>query len=432
LSKVIVIGMGKSGQAAYNLLKIRGHDPLGVDNNSTLLSQLQEKGIQVSLSPQIQEFDLVVLSPGIPPTNEWLLQAKKLGKEIIGEAELGLRELRMQTIVGVTGTNGKTTVTLLVEHILKESGRQAVSLGNVGTPFTEYCLRADPQEIVVSELSSYQLETLTSKVLSIGIVLNITPDHLDRYSDMEEYARAKSLIQNCMAPESTLYVNAEVLREFGSLFKGKFHTFGTLSGAFLWTDGHVVKELENVEFSWPPVYHKLGAHEIENALAAWAICKELGVEKELFLKALETFKRPAHRIEFVKEIRGVFYFNDSKGTNIDATIKAVYAMRGPVILIAGGVDKGASYKIWKEKFAHKVRMIFAIGESAEKIKQELLSDITVHIVSSLEEAVEKAGRCARSGESVLLSPGCASFDMFRDYAHRGEEFRRFVHKGVES
>lgn len=428
MGKVLVIGMGKSGQAAYNLLKHQGHNPTGVDGNSSLLQKLKEEGLDVLASPNIEEFELIILSPGIPQTNEWVMKAQKLGKEIIGEAEFGFRELKGQRVVGITGTNGKTTVTLLVEHILKESGRKAIAIGNIGTPFTEYCLKRDPEEIVVAELSSYQLETLTSRVLCVGLVLNITPDHLDRYPSMQEYARAKSLIQNCMLPQSVLYINGEILQEFGGLFEGNYRTFGTLSSAFLWTDKRVVKELERVEFLWPEVYNQMGVHESENALAAWAVCKELGVEKEAFLKAVSTFKKPAHRIEFVKEIGGVFYFDDSKGTNIDATIKAVAAMQGSVILIAGGVDKGASYKIWKETFSGKVRIIFAIGEAAEKIKQELLCDMTVQIVSSLEEAVVKAKECAKVGESVLLSPGCSSFDMFRDYAHRGEEFKRFVHK----
>ena len=419
------MGMGKSGQAAYHFLQAQGHNPVGTDANLNLLNKLQEEGLTVSPSPQVELFDQIVLSPGIPLTHELSLQAKKLGKEIIGEAELGLRSLN-QKVVGITGTNGKTTVTLLIEHILKESGQKAIALGNVGHPFTGYCLRPDPEEIVIAELSSYQLETLTSKVLDIGIVLNITPDHLDRYSSMEEYAASKSLIQNCMRSQSVLYINSEILKEFGRLFKEPYRTFGTLSDAYLWTDKRVVKQLERVEFLLPDVYSQMGAHDSENVLAAWAVCKELGVDKEAFLSALATFKKPAHRIEFVKEIGGVFYFDDSKGTNIDATIKAVDAMSGAVILIAGGVDKGASYKIWKEKFAGKVRMIFAIGEAAGKIKQELLSDIIVHVVSSLEEAVEKAGKCARAGESVLLSPGCSSFDMFRDYTHRGEEFKRYV------
>ena len=426
--RVLVIGMGKSGRASYNLLKHKGHDPVGVDGNLALLKKLEEEGLKVTESPHVEEFDLVVLSPGIPLTNEWLIAAQKLEKEIIGETELGFRELKGQKIVGVTGTNGKTTVTLMIEHILKESGKKAIAIGNIGTPFTEYCLQRDIEEIVVAELSSYQLETLSSKILSVAVLLNITPDHLDRYSSMEDYARAKSLIQNCMAPESALYINAAILEEFGYLFKGKFHTFGTLSSAFLWTDRHVVKELERVEFLWPDLCSKMGAHDVENALAAFAVCKELGVSYEAFLKGLVSFKKPAHRIEFVKEIDGVFYFDDSKGTNVDATIKAVSAMQGSVILIAGGVDKGSSYKIWKETFSGKVRMILAIGEAAEKIKKELVSDMPVHIVSSLEEAVIKAKECARSGESVLLSPGCSSFDMFRDYAHRGEEFKRFVHK----
>ncbi len=426
MNKYLIIGMGKSGQAAYRFLKAKGHDPVGVDSNLNLLNKLEKEGFIVSTSVQIELFDQIVLSPGIPPNNEWYVQAKKLGKQIVGEAELGLRELK-QIVVGITGTNGKTTVTLLVEHILKASGKKALSLGNIGLPFTEYCLTPDPEEIVVAELSSYQLETLTSPVLDIGVVLNITPDHLDRYSSMEEYAQAKSLIQNCLKPHSMLYINVEVLKEFGHLFTHTYRTFGSFSGSFLWTDKRVVKQLEKVEFLLPEMYTQMGMHDSENLLAAWAVCSELGVDRDLFLNAVTTFKKPAHRIEFVKEVEGVFYFDDSKGTNIDATIKAVEAMSGSVILIAGGVDKGASYKIWIKQFASKVRMIFALGEAAEKIKQELLPDIAVHVVSSLEEAVEKARKCARGGESVLLSPGCSSFDMFKDYVHRGEEFKKYVH-----
>lgn len=425
MNKYLIIGMGKSGQAAFRFLKSKGYHPVGVDSNLDLLHKLQEEGFIVSNHPHIDEFDHIVLSPGIPPHNEWYVQAKKLGKDIIGEAELGLRELK-QVIVGITGTNGKTTVTLLIEHILKASGKKAISLGNIGLPFTDYCLNPDPEEIVVAELSSYQLETLTSPVLDIGVVLNITPDHLDRYASMQEYARAKSLIQNCLKPQSKLYINAEVLKEFGHLFKKAYRTFGSFSGSFLWTDKRVVKQLEKVEFVLPEIYSHMGMHDSENILAAWAVCSELGVDKDLFLKAIATFKKPSHRIEFVTEIDGVFYFDDSKGTNIDATIKAVDAMRGSVILIAGGVDKGASYRIWVKQLSSKVRMIFALGQAAEKIKQDLLPDIAVHVVSSLEEAVKKAKQCARGGESVLLSPGCSSFDMFKDYVHRGQEFKKCV------
>ena len=434
MRKVLVIGMGKSGKAAYRFLVIQGHQPVGVDDNLNLLNKLREEGLQVSESPDVSEFDEIVLSPGVPLTNKWYLDAKQLGKDIIGEVELGLRDLKnsskqtSQTIIGITGTNGKTTVTLLIEHILKFSGKKARALGNIGTPFTEYCLNRDPEEIIVAELSSYQLETLTSKVLDVGIILNITPDHLDRYQSLEEYATAKSLIQTCLTSEAKLYINSQVLKDFGHLFKGKCRTFGSFSGSFLWTDGDIVKELNKFEFSWPEKFIRVGIHDSENALAAWAVCRELGVQKETFLQALTTFQKPAHRIEFVKEFRGVTYFNDSKGTNLDATLKAVSAMPGSVILIAGGVDKGSSYKVWKETFIGKVRLIFAIGQAAEKIKQELLSDISVHVVSSLEEAVQKAEECARSGEAVLLSPGCASFDMFRDYAHRGEEFKRYVQR----
>lgn len=419
MKKVVVIGMGKSGQAAFALLERQGHQVVGVDAD-------RSKGFQSSEEVNVSEFDLVVVSPGIPPSDLLYQEAVKKGVEVIGEAELALREIQ-QPCLAITGTNGKTTVTLLIEHILNSSGKKAKALGNVGEPFSDYLKNSDPAEIIVAELSSYQLETLHVKAFDIGVILNITPDHLDRYSSMEEYAKAKCRLQDCLKEGANLYVNMQVLKEFGPLLKDGYRTYGSDSGSFLWTDGSIVKEVEKIEYFLPMHYRKTGIHESENALAAWAICKELGIEMPAFVKGLETFQKPAHRIEFVADIDGVRYYDDSKGTNVDATICAVSSMPGPVILIAGGVDKGSSYEPWKEHFRGKIRRIVALGKAALKISKELEDAFDVAIVPTMQDAVELASREANRGECVLLSPGCSSFDMFRDYAHRGEEFKRFVH-----
>lgn len=412
MGKTLVIGLGISGQAASALLISKGGEVVAVDRNRELLAsppieQLREKGlvaVHESSIIDLDSFSLVVVSPGVPPTDRLYRLASEKKLEIIGEVELSLREIR-QPCVGITGTNGKTTVTLLVEHILKLSGKKARALGNVGLPLASYFIQPDPEEILVIELSSYQLETLQAPVFDVGVILNITPDHLDRYPSMEEYAAAKWRLKNCMKPGSPFYVHPKIIQEFGKSAE-IYTTF-----------------LDNL---LSPDYRKRGVHECENALAAWCICREFQVSKEEFIKGLETFIKPAHRIELVKMVKGVYYYDDSKGTNIDAVIQAVGAMSGPVLLIAGGVDKGASYALWKKPFAQKVKKIFVIGKAAEKICCELQEAFPVEKIETLEKAVERAAFESQKGDCVLLSPGCSSYDMFRDYAHRGEEFKKCV------
>lgn len=412
--KTLVIGLGKSGQAAYELLFREGDEVVGVDDNAALLEKLALEGKKVEQDPAVEQFDRVILSPGIPPANKFYAKAKSLGIEIVGEAELALSRLK-QPCAAITGTNGKTTVTLLCEHVLKASGQKARALGNVGTPLTSYLLEQDPEEILVIELSSFQLETMQSAVFDVGVILNITPDHLDRYTSMEEYALAKCRLQDLIKPTGSFWVHESIPREFNGVLKSHYETYG-------W-DG---KSGEKIATILPSRYSNLGYHEKENVLAAWLICKKFGVDPETFRAAVETFQKPAHRIEFVTSIDGVDYFDDSKGTNIDATMKAVDAMTGKVVLIAGGVDKGSSYEPWKKVFAGKVKKVIALGEAAAKIARELQPEFEVEIVPTLQAAVQQAKRQAGAGEVVLLSPGCSSYDMFRDYAHRGDEFKKFV------
>jgi len=421
--KTLVIGLGKSGRAAYDLLVKDGHSVIGTDDNLDHLKKLSSEGIATQADPRLEEFDLIILSPGIPPTNRLYAKAIQLGKKITGEAELALRRLH-QPCIAITGTNGKTTVTLLTEHILKSSGLKAQALGNVGTPLTSYL--GEPQEIMVVELSSFQLELMKTPVVDIGMILNITPDHLDRYSTMEEYAKAKCRLQEIMKGPGDFWVHQTVATEFKSLLNSNYQTYGTGSDCNCWTDKTVLMSGEKIETILPNRYRSLGEHESENVLAAWILCRKFGVGSASFLAGLETFKKPAHRIEFVATLEGVDYFNDSKGTNIDATMKAVEAMTKEVILIAGGVDKGSSYEPWKKSFAGKVKQVLAIGQAAAKIAAELKPQFDVEIVATLQEAVEYARRQAKEGMSVLLSPGCSSYDMFKDYADRGDKFKKFV------
>ena len=267
---------------------------------------------------------------------------------------------------------------------------------------------------------------MKTPVIDVGIVLNITPDHLDRYASTEEYAKAKCRMQDLIRPRGSFWVHQSVVEEFGPLLKGNYQTYGNDSRSDRWTDRLSLRSGEKIETILPLRYRDLGEHESENVLAAWIICRTLGIGTEPFIAGLETFKKPSHRIEFVASLKGVDFINDSKGTNIDATIKAVEAMKGKVVLIAGGVDKGSSYEPWKKSFAGKVKAVLAIGKAASKIALELAPEFAVEIVPTLKEAVMRAHEKAEAGEIVLLSPGCSSYDMFDNYAHRGEEFKKFV------
>lgn len=406
---VLILGLGSSGLSAAEFLRKRGVRVLGSDRDPKRVEEFQAKGFSgflESASFDFPDIEYVVASPGVSPKTALYSRARELGIPIIGEAELALRELQ-QPCVAITGTNGKTTVTLLVTHVLNSSGKRARALGNVGAPLTGH---TPSDEIVVAEMSSYQIDTMQTAVFDVGVILNITPDHLDRYGSMQAYAASKCRLEKYMKRGAPLFVSAAVASEFGELF----------ASAPL-----VIEELELPLCEGKPEYEK------QNILAAWAICRHFGISQEMFADAFSTFKKPAHRIEFIKEIDGVYYYDDSKGTNIDAVIQAVKGMTTRVVLIAGGLDKGSSYLPWLPVFEGKVKRIIALGAAAPKIAEELGASFAVERVCSMEEAVQRAAEVSEEGEAVLLSPGCSSYDMFRDYAHRGEEFQRCVHQVQE-
>ena len=436
MKKALVLGLGISGSAAAEFLALKGYLVIGVDRNSQVVavSRLREKGIIVQVDTEDLDWvgiELLILSPGVSQSHPLCQRALKARIEIIGEAELAFRYLN-QKCVGITGTNGKTTVTLLAEHVLNASGIKAKALGNVGEPLTNYVLQKDPQEVIVAELSSYQLETMKRKSFDAAVIMNITPDHLDRYSSMEEYARAKCQILPCLKDQGVLYVHENIMCDYPGLLNGnRVKTFGSNNTADLWTDKRAIWHREKVETLLPVRYRELGIHESENALAVWSLSRAFGVTAEQFCRAVETFKKPPHRIEFVASFEGVSFYDDSKGTNIDAVIQAVGAMRGPVILIAGGVDKGASYLPWQKQLQGKIKKIIAIGQASSKIERELCPYFEIEMADSLAKAVAEAAACAVNGDHVLLSPGCSSYDMFRDYTHRGREFQRYVQDLVE-
>jgi UDP-N-acetylmuramoylalanine--D-glutamate ligase len=435
MQNTVVLGLGISGVAASELLLQQGFSVIGVDSKPQAfttdpsLCRLRSLGVTLQAEDAPLDWSLVerlVVSPGISPQHPLYAQAMQKEIPVVGEAALALKFFK-KPLVAITGTNGKTTVTLLVEHILNASGIKAKALGNVGTALCQYALTPQEEEVFVVELSSYQLETMTVPLFEAAVVLNVTPDHLDRYAGMQEYAHAKSRLVDLVKERKNCFVQKKAAEEYKNLFK-KVSLFGRDPHCDLWTDGVALFEGERVACILPISYRDKGSHEGENCLAAWALCRPFGILAEQFVSALETFKKPPHRIEWIRTLEGVDFYDDSKGTNIDAVIQAVNSMRGSVILIAGGVDKGASYLLWKESFIHKIKHIVVLGQAAVKIQEELGSYFPVTLVASLAEAVDVAASLARSGDSVLLSPGCSSFDMFRNYSHRGEEFQTYVRR----
>lgn len=431
----IVLGLGVSGAAAAEFLLEQGKQVIGLDHNrshlqtSPELLRLKDKGLRCFHDQDPLDWEsveLLVVSPGISPQHPIYQTAKERGVKTIGEAELALPYFR-NPLVAVTGTNGKTTVTLLTEHILNSVGVKAKALGNVGTPLCAYLLHPDPAEVCVVELSSYQLETMNTPVFDTAVLLNITPDHLDRYANMQEYAAAKFRLQFLLRKNAPFFVQTEAAQKFCSLLSNKqVQTFSVQQEADLYADHRHVYYHQKIEFLIPELVKSRSRHDDENMLAAWALCRPFSISNEHFCTALKTFQKPPHRIEFVREIDGVAFYDDSKGTNIDAVIQAVKAMPGPVILIVGGMDKGVSYRLWKEHFLGKVKQMIAIGQAAPKIYRELHPYFNIKLADSLALAVADAMNHAERGDSILLSPGCSSYDMFRDYAHRGEEFQRHV------
>lgn len=434
---ILVLGLGLSGRSAVRFLLRRGALVVGADRNYEALKadkeivQLLHDGMQLIHDDQpckLSEFDLVVISPGVSPSHPYLLQALDLGIEVIGEVELACRAIK-QKCLAVTGTNGKTTVALLVAHVLNQSGIAARALGNVGVSLISAVdeINGDNQEIFVIELSSFQLDTLQSKFIDAGVILNITPDHLDRYITMEAYAKSKIHLFDCLKPSGKLFVEEKCYTGFSNLFGHcQFFSYGYHKECFLYTDTRRIYVKDEGSFALPSIIQGKSSHDVENLMAAYALCREVGITAEQFLSALQSFKKPSHRIEFVRTINGVHYIDDSKGTNLDAVVRAADTIDGKIILIAGGVDKGASYTIWLDSLAPKLKSICAIGKAAEKIKSELGQHIHVELFATLDDAVAYSAKVSQAGDTVLLSPGCASYDMFKDYAHRGNEFQRLV------
>lgn len=417
--KCVVLGMGVSGIAAASLLLHHGKKTVAVDHKySTLVKtdsiiKLMKQGLEFfsDLSEkELSHCEELIVSPGVPYTHPLIQKALELGISVIAELELGLRYVS-NPMIGITGSNGKTTTALLTAHILKENGKKVRTLGNIGDSLSAYCVNPDPEEIIVLEISSFQLKFMKKVSLDAAVILNILPNHLDWHGTLEDYARSKCSVQKLVKPKAPLFISHDALGEFGAFLDCEsIHIFDILP-----QEGKIVEILQNFQ----------GKTLRQNILAAFALTSHFDISEKAFISAYKTFKKPAHRVEFVAEINDVSFYNDSKATNADAVIHAVNVLEGNVILIAGGADKGLSYYPWKKAFAGKVKHVVLIGACASKIAQEL-DGFSMEVGVSLEEAITKAYAKAEPKDVILLSPGCSSFDMFQNYEHRGNEFKRIV------
>lgn len=438
--RVIVVGMGRSGQAASKLLKAKGAEVLVTDMRpegevAAAKGELEALGIEVKAGGYDHDLFkgafLVVLSPGVDSKEVLWQELRGEGIEVIGELEMASWWVS-EPIIAVTGTNGKSTTTSLIGHLLRMAGKEVFVGGNIGAPLSEYVLDGKGAELLVLEVSSFQLETIRSFRPHISVFLNISPDHLDRHGDFREYLLAKARIFENQREEDFAVLNRDDPWIWG-LTPGirarliPFSRTRVQEGVFV--EGKSIRwslwgEEGEVSFGGLPL---IGPHNLENVMASVAVALICGIEGEAIQEALTNFKPLPHRLQFVGEFKGVSFYDDSKATNPDATLRALEAFSRPVVLIAGGLNKGLDLEILREG-ADRLRAIVTIGESAPKLEEVLGGEVPAVRACSMDDAVRKAFLLARPGDIVLLSPACASFDMFRDYKHRGEVFQEAVRR----
>ena len=447
--KVLVVGLGKSGHSAALFLRrlganvtvsdIRSAEALGKE-----LPALLDEGIAVETGGHglltFRRQDLIVVSPGVPLTTPELQQVRTLGLPVTGEVELASRFLKTK-ILAITGSNGKTTTTTLCGEILKAGGLETQVGGNIGIPVIELVEMPENQAAnaadawSVLEVSSFQLETAETFRPKIAVILNITPDHLDRHGTFENYAKAKEKIFGAQTADDFLVLNGDDPRvqQAASRAKAQVYWFSRTKmvrqGASV-VNG-VVSFRASEQGSFEPILQVSdiplkGVHNVENVLAAVCAARLAGVRADVIATAMRGFRAVEHRLEFVADIKGVHYFNDSKATNVDATMKAVAAFSGGIHLILGGKDKNSDYTLLRPLLEERVAVVYTIGAAAEKIEREISGTTRIVASKTLAAAVEAASRDAKAGEVVLLAPACASFDQFDSYEHRGRVFKELV------
>jgi UDP-N-acetylmuramoylalanine--D-glutamate ligase len=439
--RVLVVGLGRSGVASAIFLQEHGARVIVSDSKSEAQLQrevpaLLDRGISIETGQHgertFRDQDLIVVSPGVPSDQPQLQHARTLGIPIIGEVELAFRFLQGK-VLAITGSNGKTTTTTLVGEILAKCGRKTLVGGNIGTPVISLAGQSTPESMVVLEVSSFQLESIERFRPWIAAILNITPDHLDRHHTFQAYAQAKArLFENQNATDfAVLNADDPTCVAMKVKIRSSLLWFSRKqpleNGAFLKDDQIIYRQngKEQPVLSRSDIQLK-GEHNLENVLAAVAMTMVAGCAPQQVRQAVKEFRAVEHRLELVAAINGVIFYNDSKATNVDATVKALESFPGNIHIILGGKDKGSDYSVLNPLLRERVKRVYLIGAAANKIASQVQSATTLVRSGTLERAVRQAFDAAIPGDVVLLAPACASFDQFESYEHRGRVFKGLV------
>ena len=437
---MLVVGLARTGVATALFCAARGAHVTVTDSRSETeigeaVGELKNTQVLLELGGHREKTfldqDLIIPSPGVPADEPHLQAARAKGVTIWSEIELAYRFLKGR-LIGITGSNGKTTTTSLVEHILKTAGMQTVLAGNIGTPLIACVDAMTDNTCTVVELSSFQLELIDTFRPNIGVFLNLTPDHLDRHHTLEAYGAAKARLFENQTGDDAAILNADdaattpyapsLPRVYWFSRKQRVAQGAYVRGEEIVfrQDGveEIILKLEDIPLA--------GAHNVENVLAAAAAAKLTGAPASAIAKGVRCFAGVEHRLEFVSEIAGVRYYNDSKATNVDATLKALDAFPGRILVILGGKDKGSDYTVLQKPLREKAILALLIGAAAEKIERQISGSVAIERAETIEHAVEIASHAAQRGDVVLLAPACASFDQFQNYEHRGRVFKDLV------
>ena len=439
--RVLVAGLGKSGMSATRLLLQNGALVVAIDTKPMSLlpreaRDLENMGAIIKTGPHsLADFlsvDMIVISPGVDSHLSYLDMARERGIPVIGELELASSFID-EPIIGITGSNGKSTTTTLLSEILRHGGKSVFTGGNIGIPLSEYVIQGIKKDYVVIEVSSFQLETIETFSPFVSILLNITPDHMDRYRDFDEYKHIKYRIFNNQKDGGYAILNMDdpQCTDMGDIPSRDIIFFSRkrkIERGIYIEDNHIVSTLDGQSTNVCLIKDiKLqGVHNLENAMAAIAGAIITGCNISSIGETLKEFPGLEHRMEFVRELEGIQFINDSKGTNVGAVIKSLEGFNRPVILIGGGRDKNSDFSILRPIIKDKVKLLILLGEAKEKIRKAINGIVPVIMVNSMQEAVHEAYRHALPGEIVLLSPGCASFDMFANFEERGKVFKEIV------
>ncbi len=437
---MLIAGLGKSGISAAKLALSRGMEVFAFDGKKRADAEdsigTLSGDIKISYESDgmelIDEVSKVVVSPGISFKGDFVKTARDRGKDVVSEIEFAANNLNIP-VIAVTGTNGKTTVTKLIAAILREGGMNAVEAGNIGTPLSDIALGQRGVDFAVCEVSSFQLELIKRFKPFVSILLNVTPDHLNRYDSIEEYFGTKARIFENQDSGDFAVINADdpLIKENLPKLGGETFVYSRVNAV---AKGAYVK-LDSIFFRYGTQETEIiplneikmkGAHNIENILAAVCCAMACKVNKESIAQVLGNFVPPAHRMEDAGEINGIRFINDSKATNVDALKRALESFSEKIVLIAGGRDKEGKFSILREEISAGVRLVIVIGEAGEKIENAFGDIVSVVKGETLKDAVALAFDNAEEGDVVLLSPGCASFDMFESFEHRGDEFKKYV------